>query len=179
MDHRLSTRVPGAQQPPLSMGFSRQEYWSGLPCPPPADLPNPGTKPGSLALQADSLPSEPGRKPQPKVFMYFPSQIKTVLEQMNKWTMVVHPGRLHFHLGHPQRSTFECAVLSRVIKFLPKVKIICRDDIALSQKHILLNVVPSHRISQSLGIGNSHGSKSHLQPSFPQSHEMHCESILI
>ena len=37
------------------MGFSRQEYWSGLPCPPPGDLPDPGIKPGSPALQADSL----------------------------------------------------------------------------------------------------------------------------
>ena len=40
-------------------GFSRQEYWSGLPCPPPEDLPNPGIKSRSPALQADSLPSEP------------------------------------------------------------------------------------------------------------------------
>ena len=45
-----------ACQVPLSVGFSRQEYWSGLPCPPPEDLPDPGIKPGSLALQADSLP---------------------------------------------------------------------------------------------------------------------------
>ena len=44
-------------------GFSRQEYWSGLPCPPPGDLPNPGTEPRSPALQADSLPSEPPGKP--------------------------------------------------------------------------------------------------------------------
>ena len=44
-------------------GFSQQEYWSGLPCPPPGDLPNPGTEPRSPALQADSLPSEPPGKP--------------------------------------------------------------------------------------------------------------------
>ena len=44
-----------SHQSPLSKGFSRQEYWCGLPCPPPGDLPNPGIKPGSLALQADSL----------------------------------------------------------------------------------------------------------------------------
>ena len=37
-----------AHHAPLSMGFSRQEYWSGLPCPPPGDLPNPGIEPGSL-----------------------------------------------------------------------------------------------------------------------------------
>ena len=43
-------------------GFSRQEYWSDLPCPPPGDLPNPGIKPWSPSLQVDSLPSElPGK----------------------------------------------------------------------------------------------------------------------
>ena len=42
----------------LFMRFSRQGYWSGLPFPSPGDLPNPGIKPGSLALQTDSLPTE-------------------------------------------------------------------------------------------------------------------------
>ena len=51
-----------AYQAPPSMGFSRQEYWSGLPFPPPGDLPNPGIKPRSPTLQADSLPSEPPGK---------------------------------------------------------------------------------------------------------------------
>ena len=51
-------------QAPLSMGFSRQEYLSGLPCPSAGDLPQPGIKPGSPALQADSLPSEPPGKPR-------------------------------------------------------------------------------------------------------------------
>ena len=56
-----------AHQVPLSMGFSRQEYWSGLPFPPLGDLPNPGIKPTSPvspALQADSLPTEPSGNPQ-------------------------------------------------------------------------------------------------------------------
>ena len=44
--------------------FSRQEYWSGLPCPPPGDLSNPGIEPPSPTLQADSLPSEPPGKPR-------------------------------------------------------------------------------------------------------------------
>ena len=48
---------------PLFMGFSRQEYWSGLPFPSLGDLPDPGIEPGSPALQADSLPSEPPGKP--------------------------------------------------------------------------------------------------------------------
>ena len=51
-----------ARQAPLSMEFSKQEYWSGLLFPSPGDLPNPGVKPGSLVLQADSLPSEPAGK---------------------------------------------------------------------------------------------------------------------
>ena len=51
-----------ACQPPL--GVSRQEYWSGLPCPSSGDLPNPGMKPGSPVLQADSSPCEPPGKPQ-------------------------------------------------------------------------------------------------------------------
>ena len=52
-----------ACQAPLSMEFSRQEYWSEWPFPSPGDHPDPGIKPGSLALQADSLPSEPPGKP--------------------------------------------------------------------------------------------------------------------
>ena len=47
-----------ACQAPLSMAFSRQEYWSGLPFPSPGDLPDPGIEHGSPALPADSLPTE-------------------------------------------------------------------------------------------------------------------------
>ena len=54
------TEEPGRLQ---SMGFSRQEYWSGLPFPSPGDLPNSGIEPGSPTLQADSLPSELPGKP--------------------------------------------------------------------------------------------------------------------
>ena len=61
-----------AHQAPLSMGFSREEYWSGLPFPPPGDLPDPGREPRvsepvslvSPALKEDSLPTEPPGKPQ-------------------------------------------------------------------------------------------------------------------
>ena len=52
-----------ARQAPLSMGFSRQEHWSGLPCPPPGDLPDPGIEPRSQLLLRDSLRSEPPGKP--------------------------------------------------------------------------------------------------------------------
>ena len=50
-------------QAPLSMGFSRTEYWSGLTVPSPGDLPNPGIELRSPSLQADSLQSEPPGKP--------------------------------------------------------------------------------------------------------------------
>ena len=52
-----------ACQAPLSIGFSRQEYWSGFPCPAPGDLPDPGIELLSPALQADSLPLVPPGKP--------------------------------------------------------------------------------------------------------------------
>ena len=52
-----------AYQAPPSMGFSRQEYWSGLPFPSPGYLPDPGIEPGSPAFQADALTSEPAGKP--------------------------------------------------------------------------------------------------------------------
>ena len=55
----MDRSLPG----PLSMEFSRQEYWSGLPLPPPGDLLDPGMDPRSPALQADALPSEPPGKP--------------------------------------------------------------------------------------------------------------------
>ena len=59
-------------QAPLSMGFFKQEYWSGLPCPSPGDLPHPEIKPTSTspALQADSIPTEPLVKPHICTAMY-------------------------------------------------------------------------------------------------------------
>ena len=62
-----------AHQAPLSMGFSGQEHWSGLPCPPPGDLPAPGVEPAfpaSPALQADSLPLTHWGSPQMLYWQY-------------------------------------------------------------------------------------------------------------
>ena len=64
-------------QASLSMGFSRQEDWSGLPFPSPGDLPDPGIEPRSPALQADALTSEPPGKPKIVfVVAYFYSELK-------------------------------------------------------------------------------------------------------
>ena len=57
----LNSMTPRTMQ---SMEFSRPEYWSGYPFPPPGDLPNPGIEPRSSSLQVDSLPADPQGKPR-------------------------------------------------------------------------------------------------------------------
>ena len=76
-----------ACQAPLSMEFSRTEYWSGLPSLPPGDLPNPGIEPRSSALYADSLPSEPPGKPDLKI--YFTNNIHNLV-RFNMYTLTCH-----------------------------------------------------------------------------------------
>ena len=99
-----------AHQAPLSMGFSRQEYWSGLPFPSLGDLPNPRTEPRSPALQADTLTSEPPWKP----FLFFIFKLYIIVLvlpniKMNppqvymcspSWTLLPPPSPFH-PLGRP------------------------------------------------------------------------------
>ncbi len=68
----LTTPWTAAYQAPPSMGFSRQEYWSGLSCPPPGDLPNTGIKPKPPTLQANSLLSEPPGKTKMLQWVAYP-----------------------------------------------------------------------------------------------------------
>ena len=83
-------------QDPLSMGFSRKEYWSGLPFPSSGDLPDPGIKPGSPALQADSLPPEPlGHSASQSVLKFM--SIESVMLSSN--LILCHP--LLLYLGLP------------------------------------------------------------------------------
>ena len=65
---------------PLSMGFSRQEYWSGLPFPSPGDLPDPGIEPRSPTLYADALPSEPTN-----FLVIHYSSIRKLIHLLNPW----------------------------------------------------------------------------------------------
>ena len=87
----FATPWTAACQPPLSMGFSRQENWSGLPCPPPGDLLDPGIKPefltSNLHWQEGSLPLAPPRKPKRLTNQQFiwKELLKTVFQKMNKW----------------------------------------------------------------------------------------------
>ena len=77
---RLSaTPWTAAHQAPPSTGFSRQEYWSGVPLPSPGDLSNPGIEPGSPALQGDALPSEPPEK----------SNMKEACNPIDKWQKIL------------------------------------------------------------------------------------------
>ena len=72
-----------AYQAPLSMRFSRQEYWSGLPFPSPGDLPDPGIEPGSPALQADALTSD-GRLCEVKDFIYLLSAVSPAPRKLHE-----------------------------------------------------------------------------------------------
>ena len=77
----FATPWTAARQAPPSMRFSRQEYWSGLPFPSPGDLPDPGIEPGSPALQADALSSEPPGKP----FVNWPVYISKFIKCQSKF----------------------------------------------------------------------------------------------
>ena len=80
-------------QAPLSMGFSRQECWSGLPLPSPGDLPDPGIEPRSPTLQVDALPSEPpGRSPGHYTSCQF-SMLLHSLPSVASFNSCIPPGR--------------------------------------------------------------------------------------
>ena len=96
------------------MEFSRQEYWSGLPFSSPGDLPNPGIKPGSPALQTEALPSEPpGKKPTVyyKYSIYLVSYLviiyliiyNTIYLYINKILYVIHI-YIYMHIYTPKMS---------------------------------------------------------------------------
>ena len=78
-----------AHQAPPSLGFSRQEHWSGLPFPSPEVLPDPGVEPGSPALQVDSLLSEPPGKPY----------VTHILPQLKQFFKLHNKNRVHGENG--------------------------------------------------------------------------------
>ena len=89
-------------------GFSRQEYWSGLLCPPPRDLPNPGIEPRSLMLQVDSLPSEPSGKCKNTGVLSLSLLQGILLTQEWNWGLL-HYRRIHYQLSY-QGSPGSCIV---------------------------------------------------------------------
>ena len=91
----MTTRAE-VRQAPLSKEFSRQAHWSGLPFPPPGGLPDPGIERGSLALQADSLPSEsPGKS--------FGIHCLTILKSHNRDFTIVKDIGFTISTEHPSR----------------------------------------------------------------------------
>ena len=88
-----------------SMGFSRQEYWSGLPLPSPGDLPDQRIEPGSPALQADTLLSEPPRKLYVVTsirifFSFFVAELYSIVYALSLWFTLKWPLRLFLCLGY-------------------------------------------------------------------------------
>ena len=107
-----------AQQSPLSMGFPRQEYRSGLLFPSPGDLPDLGIEPGSPSLQADSLPPEPPEKPLKMEFPGGPvdsalslprAQVHMLVRELRSHSCVVWPKKKkksnHIMLLHGSKSS--------------------------------------------------------------------------
>ena len=108
-----------AHQAPLCMGFSRQEYWSGLPCPPPGDLPDPGIEPSSLycpAWQVHSLPGVPIKQvwclnfsfksllhPQPASLPLLPKRL--LLLNSHLWLVLTLQRRLSFYSSSIRKPT--------------------------------------------------------------------------
>ena len=90
-----------APQSPLSMGFPRQEYWSGLPIPSPGDLPDSGIELVSPALQADSLLSEP--LIQSAMFGHWVISVYflSIVNNASRNTLYIHIPMLFFFLGKP------------------------------------------------------------------------------
>ena len=110
----FATPWTAAYQAPPSMGFSRQEYWSGLPFPSPGDLPNPGIKSRSLALQTDALPSEPPGKPK---WSWEP--FKT--ELLTRYAIVFNLFKVFSRWLSGKESTYKCRRFRR-LGFNPWVK---------------------------------------------------------
>ena len=117
-----------AHQTPLSMGFFRQECWSGLPCPPPRDLPDPGIEATSLvapALQAGSLPLSHQQKPQEGSGMCFNyNQNKKIQLDIILWPYSfkilcsllykVRPFTFHFHALEKEMATHSSVLAWRI-----------------------------------------------------------------
>ena len=94
-----------AHQALLYRGFSRQEYWSGSPFASPGDLPNPGIEPGSPALKADSLLSEPPRKKAHMGLQKPMVKFSGILQDKNIYTMENH---IYYKSKHPTSASSPC-----------------------------------------------------------------------
>ena len=113
-------------------GFSRQEYWSELPCPPPGDFPNPGIEPRSPALQADSLLPEPPGKPK-NTGVGSLSLLQGIFPTQESTRGLLHCKWILYHL---------CLILCFSLKFL-LILLCVRKRVKAACQHFL----PSHSLS--------------------------------
>ena len=112
----------------LSMGFSRQEYWSGLPFPSSGDLPNPGIDSGSPALQADALSSEP---PGKSFFFCIVSLAPSIDKTSAPAPQEKLKPRIHFHRLVQTTNKVELRITQSVSDTIPKIMTLCRGNIYL------------------------------------------------
>ena len=130
-----------AHQAPLFLEFSRQEYRSGLPCPSPVDLRNPGIEPRSCALQADSLPSEPPGKPSNILQFSSVAQSCLTLGDPVKYStpgLPVHCQLTEFTQTHVhcvgdtiQPSHPSCCPLPLLPSFFPSIRVFSNESVLL------------------------------------------------
>ena len=132
---------------PLSMGFSRQEYWSGLPFPSPGDLPDPVIEPRSPILQAGSLPSEPPGKPRQQSltlpYVFFFSFIRLLLS--NSLNNVVHL-LSHVWLFSTPWTSLPFTISWSFLKLMSIESVILSDHLVLCHPLLLPPVFPSIRV---------------------------------
>ena len=95
------------RQAPLSVAFSRQEYWRGLPCPLPGNLPNPGIETRSPTLQADSLPSKPPGKPKNTGVGSLSLLQGSFLTQESNWGLL-HLRQILYQLSYQGSRIYMC-----------------------------------------------------------------------
>ena len=118
-------------QAPLSMGFSRQEYWSGLPCSPPGDLSNSWIEPGSPTLQVDYLPSESSGKPK-NTEVGSILLLQGIFPTQKLKRGLLHDRRIHYQLscqGNPNQKSVKSRIenpeiitgISHLIKLVVKL----------------------------------------------------------
>ena len=128
------------------LGFTRQEYWSGLPCPSPGDLPNPGIELRSLKLQVDSLPSELPGKPLPQL------QKKKKKKRKNKLCLGINKSVISLEFEKKKKNETCQTPLSFIIawsllKFLSIESVMLFNHLILFHPLLLLSsVFPSIRV---------------------------------
>ena len=132
----FATQWTVAHQAPLSMEFSRQEYWSGLPCPPAGDLPDPGIEPVNPALADGFFTSEPHGKPLRLSFVQLLSRVQLFA---TPWT-AAHQASLSFTISKsllelvsselmmPSNHLILCHTLLFLTSMFPRIRVSSRES---------------------------------------------------